>query len=99
MRLYKFLSADFALWDLTEKKIKISEFHDMNDPFELRGIRISNPVQQRPRVVKAFPARDLAPQTGATGEVLVLSRAWGLALHHHAENPVNARLIALAVSL
>jgi hypothetical protein len=36
-RVYKFLSSDLALDDLTEGHIKISTFPDMNDPFELTG--------------------------------------------------------------
>jgi hypothetical protein len=36
-RVYKFLSADFALKDLRERRIKVSTFPDMNDPFELTG--------------------------------------------------------------
>jgi len=36
-RVYKFLSADFALQDLIRREIKISTFLDMNDPFELLG--------------------------------------------------------------
>jgi hypothetical protein len=44
MRLYKFLSAEFARQDLKERQIKISEFHDMNDPFELVGVHLSDPI-------------------------------------------------------
>ncbi len=44
MRVYKFLSADYALKDLDEKRIKLSEFKDMNDPFELLGSKWSDPT-------------------------------------------------------
>jgi len=43
MRVYKFLTAEFALQNLIKRQIKISEFHDMNDPFELWGIKLSDP--------------------------------------------------------
>lgn len=42
MRLYKYLDAQYGLWDINERKIKISLFHEMNDPFELRGIHLSS---------------------------------------------------------
>jgi hypothetical protein len=35
MRVYKFLTSQHALQDITERRIKISEIHDLNDPFEL----------------------------------------------------------------
>ena len=43
MRVYKFLSAQYALKDIDERRIKLSEFRDMmNDPFELLGSRWSD---------------------------------------------------------
>jgi len=35
MRAYKFLNEHFGLKSLSEKRIKISEIHELNDPFEL----------------------------------------------------------------
>ena len=35
MRVYKFLCAEFALQDIEEHRIKLSEFEDMNDPLLL----------------------------------------------------------------
>jgi len=35
MRVYKFLNDHFGLKSLSEKRIKISEIHELNDPFEL----------------------------------------------------------------
>ncbi len=35
MRLYHFLSANFALDDIEKRRIKISEIDQLNDPFEL----------------------------------------------------------------
>jgi len=47
MRLYKFLTAEFGMKSLREKRLKISIFDDLNDPFELlpyemkRGFRLN----------------------------------------------------------
>jgi hypothetical protein len=41
MRLYKFLSIDHAVDGLVKRRIKISEYHDMNDPFELLAVSVS----------------------------------------------------------
>jgi len=38
MRVYKFLSADIAQKVIAERRLKISTFSEMNDPFELLGI-------------------------------------------------------------
>ena len=45
MRVYKYLSAEFAIRDLADHRIKISEFADMNDPFELLGVKLSEPTR------------------------------------------------------
>lgn len=46
-RVYKFLKRDDALWDIRKQKIKISEIHDLNDPFELIPFDLSNPQWRR----------------------------------------------------
>ena len=46
-RVYKFLSAQFALRTVVEHRLKISEFADMNDPFELVGVKLSDPGFQQ----------------------------------------------------
>ena len=43
MRVYKFLSSEFALKDIREQRIKISEFYDLNDPFELLPVALPDP--------------------------------------------------------
>jgi hypothetical protein len=43
VRVYKYLCAKFALKTVVEQRMKISEFADMNDPFELSGVAFSNP--------------------------------------------------------
>lgn len=37
MRLYKYLPEEFAISNITNKRIKVSEFKSLNDPFELLG--------------------------------------------------------------
>jgi len=43
MRLYKFLSSEHALQDIRRRRVKISEIHDLNDPFELLSCDLSDP--------------------------------------------------------
>ena len=43
MRVYKFLSSEFAIKDIWARRIKISEISDLNDPFELIPCDLSNP--------------------------------------------------------
>jgi hypothetical protein len=43
MRVYKFLSSEFAMKDIRERRIKISEISDLNDPFELIPCDLSEP--------------------------------------------------------
>jgi len=42
MRVYHFLSADHALEDISKRRIKIAQFQDLNDPFELLGPNLSD---------------------------------------------------------
>ena len=43
MRLYKFLTIQYALQDIRERRIKISGINDLNDPFELIPCDLSDP--------------------------------------------------------
>lgn len=47
MRVFKFLSSEFALKSLHEKRLKISSIHDLNDPFELLPFDLSNKEERR----------------------------------------------------
>jgi hypothetical protein len=42
MRAYKFLDEKWGLEDIAERRVKVSTFADMNDPFELLGRRSEN---------------------------------------------------------
>ena len=53
MRVYHFISAEYALDDLRKRRLKVSFLEDMNDPFELLGgslkrPELSNSVQNFP---------------------------------------------------
>jgi hypothetical protein len=43
IRVYKFLSSDHALDNIKRRRIKISEIHDLSDPYELIPCDLSNP--------------------------------------------------------
>ena len=42
MRVYYFTSEKYGLENINKKRIKISDFSNLNDPFELLGIKMSN---------------------------------------------------------
>ncbi|WP_061038803.1 DUF2971 domain-containing protein [Vibrio coralliirubri] len=43
MRVYHFLSTEFAYKDLREKRLKVSELNRLNDPFEFLGMNLADP--------------------------------------------------------
>jgi hypothetical protein len=46
LRVYKFLGGEHALDDIRRQRIKISEIHDLNDPFELIPCNLSDPIKR-----------------------------------------------------
>jgi hypothetical protein len=42
-RLYHFTTAKYAFDDLRNRRLKIAQFNDLNDPFELRSVDLSGP--------------------------------------------------------
>jgi hypothetical protein len=42
MRVYKFLNAKYGLEALDKRRLKIARINELNDPFELLGINLSN---------------------------------------------------------
>ena len=42
MRVYHLLPRKWALCDLKHRRLKVATFDDLNDPFELRGVRLEN---------------------------------------------------------
>jgi len=67
-RVYKFLSEKWALEDIRTRRIKISEIHDLNDPFELIPFDLSDSDLRR----ELLSARDQMNKSG----VLSFSRCW-----------------------
>jgi len=68
IRVYKFLSEEWAIEDIKMRRIKISEIRDLNDPFDLIPFDLSDPEHRR-----AFlSTRDQMNDRG----ILSFSRSW-----------------------
>ena len=69
MRLYHFLPAKHALFDISKRRIKVAELDDLNDPFELFSVRLPSPAHRT--VWRGF-VRDVARSFG----VICFSKSW-----------------------
>jgi Protein of unknown function (DUF2971) len=69
MRVYKFLDSHFALQSLSEKRLKISKFEDLNDPFELIPYNLSNQGQR-------WALQAMRRQLGQNRGMLCFSATW-----------------------
>ena len=80
MRLYHFLSAEYALDDIKKQRIKISLIPDLNYPFEINPINLSTPKQ---RQLWGGFVRDLGKKFG----VVCMSKKWNnpLLWSHYAD--------------
>src|SRR5260370_2192350 len=67
--LYHFTTAKFALDDLRNKRLKIAQFDDLNDPFELKSVNLCNPVH-----AQAF---DGIEEKNFEGYKAAVARLWG----------------------
>jgi hypothetical protein len=69
MHFYHFVNANHGIENLQRRRLKIAELHDLNDPFELFGVEMSNE-----RVRNAFEQMkiELAKNRG----LLCFSRTW-----------------------
>jgi hypothetical protein len=69
VRLYHFLSTERGLDDLTRRRLKTARLDDLNDPFELAALELSDPT-----IRKAYRLfmKDMAEQLG----VLCFSKGW-----------------------
>jgi hypothetical protein len=47
MRVYHLLPAHYALADLERRQIKVAQFSDMNDPFELLAVELSDKAKRK----------------------------------------------------
>jgi len=43
-RLYHFTAAKYAFDNLRNRRLKIAQLDDLNDPFELKSVNLCNPV-------------------------------------------------------
>lgn len=80
LRVYKLLPKQFALKDLSEQRVKISEISELNDPFEFLPFQLSDPVQraQLKRSRKEF---------ASTKGILSFTKSWSSPLiwSHYSE--------------
>ena len=69
MRLYHFTTAEFGLRAIRDRRLKIAELGQLNDPFEFLGIALSGPHERKiMRQWKASIAEDLG--------LLCMSGSW-----------------------
>ena len=69
MLLYHFLSSEWAIEDLRERRLKIARLNDLNDPFELLGYEQTTPAHREAfRKSKAYMADNYG--------LLCFSRDW-----------------------
>jgi hypothetical protein len=69
MRLFHFLSARHGLDDIRRRRLKVSRLEDLNDPFELLGIELSDAGLR-----KVF--LNIKDQMSAANGLLCFSRKW-----------------------
>jgi hypothetical protein len=69
MRVYKFLDAQYGLKSLVEKRLKISQFDDLNDPFELIPYNLKNPQQR-------WALKATRSELGQNSGMLCFSSTW-----------------------
>jgi hypothetical protein len=69
MRVYKFLTSEYAMKDIWERRLKISEISDLNDPFELIPCDLSDPR----RLYAVLGMRDELTRNRG---LLCFSRSW-----------------------
>jgi hypothetical protein len=60
-RFYHFTKAKYAFDNLRNRRLKIAQLDDLNDPFELRSVNLCNPLH-----ALAFEGRDSFPGLRAT---------------------------------
>lgn len=81
MRVYHFLNSEYALKDLREKRLKVSNIMLLNDPFEFLGVNLSDSTLRKS--MKAEKQK-LAKSMG----IICFSRSWQNPVQwaHYADN-------------
>jgi hypothetical protein len=69
MRVYHFLTQQYAIDDLAKRRLKVARLDDLNDPFELAALELSD--REMRRAYRGF-ARQMAKKFG----VICFSRGW-----------------------
>ncbi len=87
MRLYYLSPAAFALSNIALRRLKISRFADLNDPFELLAANLENSIHR-----KAFA--DLKQKLNETRGLICFSKSWDnpLLWGHYAEKHTGIAL-------
>lgn len=68
-RVYKFITAQYGISSLKEKRLKVTRIEELNDPFDLCPLDTSDPVISK-------MAEALTPHLWNTNAVLCFSRNW-----------------------
>lgn len=69
MRVYKFLTKDHAMQALRRRRLKVARFSELNDPFDMLPIDLSDRVQR-------IAAQSTLEEMGGSAGMLCFSRAW-----------------------
>lgn len=87
MRVYYLTGPQFALSNLALRRVKISRFADLNDPFELLAVDLKDKEHR-----KAF--RETKEELNSTKGLICLSRSWSnpLLWGHYAEKHTGMAL-------
>lgn len=87
MRLYYLTGANFALSNIALRRVKVSRFSDLNDPFELLAVNLRDKQH-----LQAF--RDTKEELNQKNGLICLSRSWKnpLMWGHYAEKHTGIAL-------
>src|SRR5882724_8377120 len=69
MRVFHFVNEEHGLEDVRKRRLKVATLKDLNDPFELFGVRLADEALRR-----AF--RIMKDELGAKHGLLCFSRSW-----------------------
>ena len=87
MRVYKFLNAKWGLKALEDRRLKIARISDLNDPFALFGINLSNREPGQPILLTICTADgEAAARDSWEREEFFIE-------HHHIFSMVSAALL------
>ena len=87
MRVYYLTGANYGLSNLALQRVKVSRFHDLNDPFELVGVNLAEKG-----VRKAF--REMKENLDGEKGLICFSKSWKnpLLWGHYAEKHTGIAL-------